>query len=189
MIPSESVQSWFNAQKSLPDDVNKWLTAVYTAALQKLLTVGGTVLITITNASDYGEASTSPGGLVDTVQQTLDPEENAGEGYGLAPIGHVVTVHSAEPVTIQIKTNISFNTGYSWADMKSTIQDAVSNYLLTLRKSWESNDYTVVRVAQLESTILALEGVVDIDGTTINGSTSNLTLTKYQIPTFGGVSV
>ena len=73
--------------------------------------------------------------------------------------------------------------------MKSTIQDAVSNYLLTLRKSWESNDYTVVRVAQLESTILALEGVVDIDGTTINGSTSNLTLTKYQIPTFGGVSV
>ena len=189
MIPSESVQSWFNAQKSLPDDVNKWLTAVYTAALQKLLTVGGTVLITITNASDYGEASTSPGGLVDTVQQTLDPEENTGEGYGLAPIGHVVTVHSAEPVTVQIKTNISFNTGYSWADMKSTIQDAVSNYLLTLRKSWESNDYTVVRVAQLESTILALEGVVDIDGTTINGSTSNLTLTKYQIPTFGGVSV
>ena len=60
---------------------------------------------------------------------------------------------------------------------------------MAFHESWESNDYTVVRVAQLESTILALEGVVDIDGTTINGSTSNLTLTKYQIPTFGGVSV
>lgn len=188
MIPNETVQSWFSKQQSLPESVQKWLDTVYTAAEKKLLTVGGTVLITITNASDYGEASSSPGGLVYTVQQTLDPTETAGEGYGLAPIGHVVAVHSAAPVTVQVKTHISFNTGYTWQDMKETVENAVSEYLLSLRKSWESNDYTVVRISQLEAAILALEGVVDIDNTTLNGSVNNLILTKYQIPVFGGVS-
>jgi uncharacterized phage protein gp47/JayE len=189
MIPSEAVQEWFGQQTALPDEVAAWLTVVYTAALQKKLVTGGTILVTITNASDYGEASTAPGGLVDMVQETLDPEENAGEGYGIAPIGHVVTVHSASPVTVQVTTNISFNTGYSWSTMKNAVEEAVSDYLLSLRKEWESNDYTVVRIAQLESTILALEGVVDIDNTKINGNASNLALSKYQIPIFGGVSV
>ena len=72
--------------------------------------------------------------------------------------------------------------------MKETVENAVSEYLLSLRKSWESNDYTVVRISQLEAAILALEGVVDIDNTTLNGSANNLILTKYQIPVFGGVS-
>ena len=188
MIPNKLVQDWVKQQESLPADVKKWLDTVYTAASQKMLTVGGTILITITNASDYGEASSPPGGLVDTVQQMLDPEENAGEGYGLAPIGHVVTVHSADPVTVQIKTNISFNAGYIWQDMKENVNAAVSDYLLSLRKAWESNDYIVVRVAQLESAILALEGVVDIENTLINGNANNLILSKYQIPVFGGVS-
>ena len=72
--------------------------------------------------------------------------------------------------------------------MKETVENAVSEYLLSLRKSWESNDYTVVRISQLEAAILALEGVVDIDNTALNGSANNLILTKYQIPVFGGVS-
>lgn len=189
MIPNESVQEWFNQQDSLPEEVATWLTAVYTAGLQKKLVTGGTVLITITNSSDYGEAGTGKGGLVETVQTALDPEENAGEGYGLAPIGHVVTVQTASGVRVDVKTHISFNSGYSWSTMQSEVEKAVSDYLLSLRKIWESNDYTVVRIAQLESAILALDGVVDIDGTTINGNTSNLVLTRYQIPIFGGVSV
>lgn len=189
MVPDETVQEWFSQQTELPEAVASWLSAVYTAGIQKKLVTGGTILVTVTNALDYGEASAAPGGLVDTVQTILDPEENAGEGYGLAPIGHVVTVRSAEGVTINVETNIYFNSGYSWSDMKANIEEAVSSYLLSLRKDWESNDYIVVRIAQMESAILALEGVVDIDGTQINGSAGNLVLTKYQIPVFGGVSI
>ena len=40
-----------------------------------------------------------------TVQETIDPEVNAGEGYGLAPIGHVVTVEKAEAVSVAVTTN------------------------------------------------------------------------------------
>ncbi len=189
LIPSADVTTWYESVISgLSDEVAAWLTAVYTAALAKKLVTGGTVLITIIDGDDYGEASTEPGGLVDTVQTALDPTQNAGEGYGTAPIGHVVNVQSATgvPVTVTLQ-NISFNTGYTWNSQKTTIEDVIKNYLLGLRQTWESNDYLIVRTSQIESRVLAVEGVLDLDGVLINGSDSNLTMTEYQIPTYGGV--
>lgn len=185
MIPNATVQYWYsNIIETLNDDVKAWLSAVYAAALNKFLTVGGTVLVTIVDSDDYGEASST---LINSVQTTLDPAENAGEGYGLAPIGHIVSVKSAAPVSVQVKTKISFNDEYNWNSLKSVIEAAVSDYLLSLRKNWSKNDYTVVRISQIEAKILAIGGVVDITDTTLNGSTTNLSLTKYQIPVFGGV--
>ena len=62
------------------------------------------------------------------------------------------------------------------------------NYLLELRKNWANQANTVVRISQIETRILQIEGIVDIQNTKINNSASNLTLTEYQVPIFGGVS-
>lgn len=185
MIPNATVQSWYETYiESATGDVHDWLETVYTAALNRKLTVGGTVKVTIVDADDYGVASST---LITLVQSTLDPTQNAGEGYGVSPIGHVVTVESATGIPITVKATISFNGGYTWESLKTAIEDAVKDYLLSLREDWETNDYTVVRISQIEAKILAVEGVVDIANTKVNNSTSNLTLTKYQIPTFGSV--
>ncbi len=101
MIPSADVTKWYKTIcNSLEDGVKQWLTAVYQNASNKKLTVGGTVLVTVVNSYDYGEVSDV---LISQIQTELDPEENAGEGYGIAPIGHVVRVKSATPVVINIK--------------------------------------------------------------------------------------
>lgn len=185
LIPNATVQSWYETYiETITGDAHDWLETVYTAALNKKLTVGGTVKVTIVDADDYGVASST---LITLVQTTLDPTQNAGEGYGVSPIGHVVTVESATGIPITVKATISFNGGYTWESLKTAIEEAVSEYLLSLREDWESNDYTVVRISQIEAKILAIEGVVDIANTRVNNSTSNLTLTKYQIPTFGSV--
>jgi uncharacterized phage protein gp47/JayE len=157
---------------------------VYAAAQDKKLTTGGTVLLTILN-SDFGTASNT---LIETVQETIDPAEFAGEGYGLAPIGHVVTVKSADAVEITVKTTITFETGYSWSNLQTSIDTAISDYLLELRKSWADTDHLVVRTSHIETRLLAISGIVDIDNTKINGSTNNLTLGKYEVPVFKGAS-
>jgi len=36
--------------------------------------------------------------------------------------------------------------------------------------------------------MLTVKGVIDVSNTKINDNTSNMTLTKYQIPIMGGVS-
>ena len=185
MIPSAAVQAWFNTIKStLTGEVAAWLETVYDAALNRKLTTGGTVLLTILN-SDFGVASDT---LIKTVQQTIDPDEYAGEGYGVAPIGHIVKVESAETKTVTVKTNIVFDVGYGWSNLQSSINDVISNYLLELRKSWADNPYLVVRISQIETRLLSIKGIVDIDSTKINGTSDNLTLGKYEVPVFKGAS-
>lgn len=186
MIPSLNVTAWYNSViGGLEADVATWLSAVYMASFEKKLTVGGTVLLTVVNSLDYGAATNV---LLDSVQTIIDPVQNAGEGYGLAPIGHVVNVKSAEAVNLYITATITFDEGYNWSNTKTAIQEAVDAYLLELRKSWADSNYTVVRISQIETRILTVKGIIDIANTKINGSTNNMTLTKYQIPVMGGVS-
>jgi uncharacterized phage protein gp47/JayE len=185
MIPGEAVQEWYEKTAgSLDEDVKKWLSTIYTAAADKKLTTGGTVLLTILN-SEYGPASDT---LVETVQNTIDPDESAGEGYGIAPIGHVVTVKSANPVSVDVTADITFDTGYGWDGLQDSINQAVSDYLLSLRKEWADSEYLTVRVSQIDTRLLSIEGIIDIDGTKLNGQGGNLTLGEYDVPVLGGVS-
>lgn len=183
MIPNEIVNEWYEGIiGTVNPTVKAWLEIVYSAAKAKKLTVGGTVLLTILN-SEYGVPTPE---LIQTVQTAIDPEQNAGEGYGLAPIGHVVTVKPADSVTINVKTTITFDVGYSWSNLQSSIDEAIQAYLLELRKTWADNPYLVVRVSQIETRLLAISGIVDIENTRINNKTDNLTLGKYEVPIYGG---
>lgn len=185
MIPSAAVKTWYDTIKpTLSGEPAAWLETVFNAAADKKLTTGGTVLLTILN-SDYGVASDT---LIQTVQETIDPNENAGEGYGIAPIGHIVTVESAKIQNVTVTTNITFDVGYSWSNLQSSINEVVSNYLLELRKSWADSPYLVVRISQIETRLLGVKGIVDIDSTKINGASDNLTLGKYEVPMFGGAN-
>lgn len=186
MIPSVKVQTWYNSVKDTLDaEVKAWLGTVYEAAKEKKLTVGGTVLVTVVNSLDYGEASNV---LLESIQTELDPVQNAGEGYGLAPIGHVVSVKSAETVAVYVTTTVTFEEGSNWTNTKTAIEEVIEAYLLELRQEWAESSYLIVRVSQLETRILGVKGVIDITNTKINGSAENLSLGEYQVPTFGGVS-
>jgi len=185
MIPTEKVVTWYEKVcDGLDDEVRAWLETVYHAAACKKLTTGGTVQLSIINSMDYSAASDS---LLRTVQELIDPEASAGEGYGLAPIGHVVNVASAEAVEISIATRLTFSGGYDWEQLQKAIENAVGEYLLALRKEWSQSDQLIVRVSQIENRILGVKGVIDIAGTLLNGISGNLTLSKYQIPVLGGV--
>lgn len=141
--------------------------------------LGGLLPVTGEMASDT---------LIKTVQQTIDPDEYAGEGYGVAPIGHIVKVKSAEKIEVTVKTNITFDAGYGWSNLQSSIDEAISNYLLELRKSWADNPYLVVRISQIETRLLNIKGIVDIANTKLNGASENLTLGKYEVPMYKGAS-
>lgn len=185
MVPKESVETWYNGIKgTLTGEVRYWLDSVFHAAKEKKLTTGGTVLLTIIN-SEFGVASDA---LVQTVQTIIDPEVNAGDGYGLAPIGHVVKVESAKAKAISIKTTLTFEPGYGWANLQTSIEEAISAYLLELRKEWADSSFLIVRISQIDTRILNAPGIVDVQNTLINGSRNNLNLGKYEIPVLGGVS-
>ena len=185
MIPKESVERWYDSIKeTLSGEVRDWLNSVFRAAKEKKLTTGGTVLLTIIN-SEFGAASET---LVQKVQTAMDPEVNAGEGYGLAPMGHVVKVESAKERKVTVKASLIFEPGYGWNNLQGLLEEAVSDYLLELRKEWADASYLVVRISQIDTRLLNVQGVLDVQNTSINGVMSNLSLGKYEIPVPGGVS-
>lgn len=144
---------------------------------------GGTVKLTILN-SDYNRASNT---LITNVQKEIDPSKLA-DGLGIAPIGHVVTVDTAKDKTVNVSLTLTFDDGYSFATLENTIESVLGNYLLELRKDWANQPYTIVRTAQIDTRILAIDGIIDIESTRINGAATNLQLDAYEIPILGVVS-
>lgn len=187
-IPSEAVQAWFNdGMDGVTDTAAKeWLTAIYNAAINKKLTVGGTVRLVVMAANNSAPSEL----LLETVQTTIDPTQNAGEGMGLAPIGHIVKVDGVKLQTINITTNIVFTAGWVWANAKPYIEEVIDNYFNELAEAWESSTNLVVRISQIESRILqeCSAFVMDIYGTQINGGNANITLGEDYIPVRGVIN-
>lgn len=139
---------------------------------------GGTVKLTII-ASDFTAPSTE---LISKVQTAIDPEQNHGEGLGLAPIGHTVTVTGARYAGLTVAANVTFAAGWNWENGKSQLVSAANAYLDELRKNWADSETTVVRISQIETHLLTADCVVDVDGTTVNGDTKNIELAADEIP-------
>jgi len=189
LIPSAAVQAWYDANiDGITDAAAKaWLNAVYSAARNRKLTVGGTVKLVIMAANGAPPSEE----LIDTVQTAVDPVQNAGEGLGLAPIGHVVLVEGVKYTPITVCTHLTFAAGYTWNDAKSHVNAAVSAYFDELAKAWETSGSITLRISQLESRILSACAalITDIDSTTLNGKAANLTLGEDSLPALapGGV--
>lgn len=145
---------------------------------------GGTVKLTIIG-SDYNVPSSA---LINNVQTAIDPEGNQGEGYGLAPIGHIVTVVGVEEAEVNIESTIAFQDGYTWPDVKPGIESVINNYFAELRSAWADSTSLVIRISQIETRALKAPGVLDIQNTKINGLQQNLALGADEIPVLGEVT-
>lgn len=189
LIPATAVQSWITttlASTSTPAAVKTWLTAIRDAAVAHKLTVGGTVKLIIMGANNTLPSST----LVSAVQTAFDPVQNAGEGVGLAPIGHVVLVSGVAAQTVNISTSLAFATGWTFANAKAQIEEAIDNYFASLIANWSTASGLTVRISQLESYILLHCSAVieDITDTKLNGQAKNLTVPVTHIPQRGALT-
>jgi len=149
---------------------------------------GGTVKLVIIN-SLYQKPSQT---LIDDVQEAADPLHAQGEGLGFAPMDHIVTIFGVSETTINISFTISYQSGWSWADVQTAVQEMIDDYFAELAQEWaeseNDNAGTVVRASHLESRLLGIAGVLDVTGTLLNGGTSNIQLTPESIPKRGAVS-
>lgn len=138
---------------------------------------GGTVKIVITDSNFDIPSKT----LIETVQGKVDPSDSPGEGIGIAPIGHIVTIVGVNEVLINISTSIVYQPGYHFEAIKTELENTVDDYLNGLNSVWEDEDNIVVRISQLETRILGVKGVLDIMNTKINGTSENYTANKDSI--------
>lgn len=145
---------------------------------------GGTVKLVIID-SEHGSPSDE---LVDRVQDEIDPVTRQGDGLGIAPIGHFVTVVGAYNTPINITFTLTYKTGNTWATVASGVKSAIDGYFAELNELWMGLDAITVRIAVLESRILDVSGVIDIRGTTINGVSENVRVDKDSLVSRGTIN-
>lgn len=126
--------------------------------------------------------------LINRVQTAIDPETNHGEGIGLAPIGHTVTVKGADSHAINISTTLTLEENTVLGQLASAIKDSLNDLFLDLKKHWEEQKITV-RIAHIDAKLLSLSGVVDIADTLVNGQNSNIDLDEEAVPELGEVVI
>lgn len=143
----------------------------------------GTVKIIITDSA-YGTPEEK---LISRVQENLDPAEYSGTGVGLAPIGHKVTVVGADTKTIDINISVSVSEDFTWEDIRPSAEKAIDTYFSELASNWAHNDRLTVRISQIESRLLDIDGILDVAETELNGIKGNLVLQEYEIPVRGNL--
>lgn len=146
---------------------------------------GGTVLLTILDS----ELNSPSEELISSVKNAADPEENSGDGYGFAPIGHIVTVKGAAEIPINISAVVEYDSGYNFFVLEDEIKKQLSDYLLEQREEWQESAGLTVRISRIETRLLSVKGIVDISDTKINGAAGNVALSFDAIPVLGGVEM
>lgn len=144
---------------------------------------GGTVKLVILD-SNYNTPSEEQ---ISMVQEAIDPTENQGEGLGLAPIGHVVTVVGAGETAINVDCTFEYVDTYDWDAVSEGVYKALDDYFAELAHTWEKEAVTV-RLNHVNNALMSVQGVLDVIGTTINGSASNLAIDSANIPVRGTVN-
>lgn len=185
MIPPKEAEAWIEGLSGVPEPVKLWLDTVYAAAKNNMFTVGGTVKLVVINSTFTVPSPT----LVEQVQTAVDPLQNAGEGVGIAPIGHVVRVEGVQEETVDLGFALYYQRGWSWEDVSGYVTEAINGYFLELAQSWADQDEAlVVRISQIESRLLGITGILDIANTTINEKAANHTLVLDHIPVLGSLA-
>ena len=134
--------------------------------------------------SEFGAASDA---LIQSVQAVVDPLGDE-MGEGLAAIGHVVTVDTAPEVAVDVAAQVEFLSGYTGDLMRGELEAVIAAYLLELRKGWgdgAAGEPIAVRRSQIETRLLAVEGVLDVRNLRLNGAEDNLLVTDDGIPVMG----
>lgn len=125
--------------------------------------------------------------LVSDVQETIDPIGRQGEGEGEAPIFHVVDIYPCVSEPVKIEAEITMYPGYTWEGLSPDVQKEIDRYFLDLAKNWENEERITVRILKINSAIANVEGVVDVQGTALNGKEENLLLDENAVPVRGEV--
>ena len=135
---------------------------------------GGTVKLVITNSENKKPSPT----LVEQVQTAIDPVQNQGQGLGIAPIGHVVTVQGVTETAVNITTNITYQEDWNWSAIEGYVNAAIDQYFTDLSAQWAEEEHLIVRISQIESALLGVTGILDIGAQPSTAPNKILSLTK-----------
>ncbi len=111
--------------------------------------------------------------LIQSVKELLDPVAKSGEGAGLAPIGHFVTVATPALLDVTITAKIEVRADYEKDAVIADVTTAVKNYVHSM-----GLDDEVLYLSRVFTSIVEVKGISDVSNVMLNGVAVNKALPK-----------
>lgn len=129
------------------------------------------------------------------LKEQIDPDESTGQGVGIAPIGHYVTITTPVKKYVNISMNVELTNTVTLETIKEDIEKKISEYFETVRKSFGQNVNLTIYRARIIEKILELKEVLNVKDVALNGDFIDVTfidegLIGYQyLPYMGEVTI
>lgn len=149
---------------------------------------GGTVKISVLD-SQYNPITNE---FKAEIKEIIDPTDKQGQGLGIAPIGHTVTIDTPTEVTVNITADVSLD-GVTVGQVESAVQESLSIYFLNVRKMWADYNTIGIYISQVISRIIAVDGVLNVTNVELNGDDEDIELTStastQYVPVLGTITL
>ena len=85
--------------------------------------------------------------------------------------------------------NLVYKEGFTYTVLESNIKESIDAYFSELAKIWSETENLTVRLSQIESRMLMIDGILDVEDVKLNGLSENIILEYDEIPIRGDVNI
>lgn len=171
LLPPANIDSWIE-NAIIPIEIKEWISLISDLSRNGIISLGGgTVRLSIIDSS-YNSITQD---FINYIKNKLDPDESTGEGIGIAPIGHRVTVTTPKEFKLQVNATVMLY-GATIGQIQTQAEENIRNYLLSLRKEWADLSVMNIFILKIANAILDVPGVINVPSVSINGESKDIML-------------
>lgn len=110
------------------------------------------------------------------VKEQIDPEENSGEGFGIAPIGHYVTITTPIKNEISITLSVELEADVTISQIQEKIETELNKYFESVRKEFGQDKTLAIYRARVIDSILNVREVLNVKNVLLNNVDEDIIL-------------
>ena len=112
------------------------------------------------------------------LKEEIDPDANSGDGIGIAPIGHFVTVTTPVKRYIDIALSLEIVIDTDEGALFEQVEEVLEAYLLSVRKQWKQDvRLAVYRSRIIERLLNGVPAIISVRECLLNGEDADIVYT------------
>ena len=129
------------------------------------------------------------------LKEQIDPEDSTGQGIGMAPIGHYVTITTPTRQDVDVALNITFLNTETIETIQEEVERKIEEYFLSIRQSYAQDVNLTIYRARIIEKVLELEFVLNVTDVKLNGEMNDIVyvdeglLGKQYLPYLRSVTI
>lgn len=133
--------------------------------------------------------------FAENLKEQIDPEDSTGQGIGIAPIGHYVTITTPTRQDVDVALSITFVNTETIETIQEEVERKIEEYFLSIRQSYGQDVNLTIYRARIIEKVLELEFVLNVTDVKLNGEMNDIVyvdeglLGKQYLPYLRSVTI